>query len=329
MTILLIMSRQLAYGSAAFFEDRMAEALARRGHEVIRADYDVDELIMSEDLDSIEELSCRRYDAVLDINSWLPRLSGDSGPWLDSLQAPFFNYIIDHPAYHIGGLSVPLQDETVICIDRTHAAYIREHHPHIKNTYVLPMAGSRALLGRPFAEKKDSVLIPATYEPETERISEFLPEFIREDQRLRNELRLEMALKVAGTGFPTAVMGHGWESTPIADMENVTLLEPREFANGIEAFGRYRYILDTNPLFPCGMHDRVPTAMINGAVCITNMNPAFDPGLVNGVNIIYYNPGLKLPAENAEEISGAAEAYALATCSWDAHARALEEIFMN
>ena len=73
----------------------------------------------------LEALCGQSFDAVIDYNSKLPGAVLDDGtPFLNHIQAPFYNYILDHPVYHHANLSVLLENYHVICIDDDHNKYI-------------------------------------------------------------------------------------------------------------------------------------------------------------------------------------------------------------
>ena len=66
---------------------------------------------------------------------------------LDTLDGPFYNYILDHPLYHNKQLKAPLSRYHVICLDTEHAEYIRRYYPHIRSVHVLPLCGLPFLSG--------------------------------------------------------------------------------------------------------------------------------------------------------------------------------------
>ena len=98
----------------------MEEALESIGCEVEYLELSHDDV----DYDCLEDLlpekeERSRYDAILDINSKLPYLTLEDGsPFLDRLNAPFYNWIVDHPLYHHPGLSFPLKNYHVLAIDQ-------------------------------------------------------------------------------------------------------------------------------------------------------------------------------------------------------------------
>lgn len=163
MRILIVRSRYLCYHSAGFFADRMEEAMDRLGHEVVRLDIDEEDL----EFNDLENLKPGLFDAVLDINSRLPYLQIDNGDfWLDSLEAPFFNYILDHPLYHHPGLNFPLEDYSAIGLDIKHCEYMRANYPHLRNVSCLPLSGTPGISFIPYKEREIGWLFSGTYIPQ-------------------------------------------------------------------------------------------------------------------------------------------------------------------
>lgn len=68
----------------------------------------------------------------------------DGTPFLNHIQAPFYNYILDHPVYPHANLSVLLENYHVICIDDDHNKYISKWYPHIKSVHTLSVGAAKA-----------------------------------------------------------------------------------------------------------------------------------------------------------------------------------------
>ncbi len=108
------------------------------------------------------------------------------------------------------------------------------------------------------------------------------------DKYMRNYLRENILTQIAKAGLPLTIVGEGWEKSKLSDYENVAIHEGVEITHSFEIIARSRILLDVNPLFPVGVHDRVPTAFANDTVICTNQNPIADPDIVDGENAIYY-----------------------------------------
>lgn len=187
MKILFPTTRDLCYYSADFFANRMAEALEKRGAEVVRLPLPetiVDGKPVTADFSPLEKVEGQDFDAILDINSKLPYLEAEPGVrYLDTFDAPFLNILLDHPLYHHPGLAFHLKRYYTVCIDRSHQAYVDSYYPWIIKNFCLPLAGTHAAEAaaaggrtediaeaggaKSDAERIPRLLFPGTFEPET------------------------------------------------------------------------------------------------------------------------------------------------------------------
>jgi hypothetical protein len=100
----------------------------------------------------------------------------------------------------------------------------------------------------------------------------------------------------------------------------------------LQLMGRYRFVLDINPMFACGLHDRVTSAWANGAVCITDMSLEFDKEIRDERNVIAYSENRldrlisrlqSLSEEEAYRISQNGLLLAKQKYNWNAHGHEL------
>ncbi len=153
-------TRELCYFSGSFFLNRIQEEAEKNGIETVRLDFPGEEA----DFSALSEQIGKPYDAILDINSRLPYLVDEKGERiLNLMDAPFFNYIVDHPLYHHPGLVFPIRRYHAIGIDRQHCAYMKKYYPNLSGVELLPLGGSKALAHIPFRERKDEILFMGTY----------------------------------------------------------------------------------------------------------------------------------------------------------------------
>ena len=139
MHILIFKMEGIAYNSTRLFADMLAYGFKMAGAVV-----DIFDITKHGNIQELEELKGKNYDAVIDFNSKLPDLIIDDNDgkeiyFLDSINGAFYNYIVDHPVYHHKFLAHKLKNYNVICIDENHAEYIRQFYPHIKNILVEPL----------------------------------------------------------------------------------------------------------------------------------------------------------------------------------------------
>lgn len=383
MNILIINTRPLCYFSADFFLDRIEEALENKGHRAERISLSNEE----SDFSSLDIIDTKGFDAIIDINSKLPYIKTDSGDfWLDTLDVPFFNYILDHPLYHHPGLNAPLKNYHTIGIDRFHCEYMRKNYLHLKSVDFLPIAGTAPLSTRPFKEREDPLLFMGTFyaheklENEVEELTgnfgkeyktvvadlldiwnpyevtlevqaeryladigrspsefsfsnnfiEFMNAVFTVDRIKRNNIRETILYKLAKE-IPLNVMGEGWENSEL--MATKAKLLPAQFYSfSIETNGRYKYVLDINPAFLSGIHDRASNAMASGCVLISNMSKSAYPQLTDKKEVLFFKGDkievliddfLKLSESEMEEIARNGALWYSNNLSWELHSDAL------
>lgn len=312
--ILLFKLKSICYNSTNYFIDCMAKELKALGCDVDIFD------TSNTSLDKLNDLVGSSYDAIIDFNSKLPKLDMDEGGYfLDTIDAPFYNYLLDHPLYLHEVLNVPLKNYHVICLDRHHASYLRTYYPHLKSVHVLPLPGSKSALELPFSERKIEVLFSGTYTdpdhvldlihqygsiPEKEMLE--LIDIMSSDLSLTSEdafriylsnhnitlsnksfairlhayfladtymaahYRFEILRSLCENNIPITLIGHGWSTTQLANYKNVRALSPIDFRTSFDKMVNAKIILNVMPWFKSGVHDRVFSALLNGAICCSD-----------------------------------------------------------
>lgn len=177
--ILIFTTRQLCYRSAGFFAAQLSYALEKAGYECEMCEIPEDEIdgnmqemavpvtegeISPQAAAVLERYMGKEYAAVIDFNSKLPRLMCDDNVfYVDTIQAPFFNYILDNPLYHHSTLQCPLKRYNVLLVDEEHCEYVRKFYPHIHSVCMLSLGANEAVTGRAFEQKQQNVLFMGTY----------------------------------------------------------------------------------------------------------------------------------------------------------------------
>ncbi len=139
MKFLIFEMKTVCYNSYLYFGDSLGEALLKAGHQVEY--FKVDE----DSLEDLEKYIGQKYDAIIDFNSDLSKLFMDDDTYfLDHIEAPFFDVILDHPLYHHDSLKQKIKNFNVVCLDAKHRDYILKYYPHIKSVTVTPMTGELA-----------------------------------------------------------------------------------------------------------------------------------------------------------------------------------------
>ncbi len=159
-SVLVFCSREICYLSGNFFAARLADAFEELGFEVSLC-----ELAGDDDLDEkLEPYIGRTYRAIVDFNSSLPRMETEDGtPYLEKLNGPFFDYILDHPLFHYNGLSRGIRNLCAVTLDLSQKAYIERYYPSVREVRMLPLGAAEAVCAGG-KEQECRVLFPGTYE---------------------------------------------------------------------------------------------------------------------------------------------------------------------
>lgn len=156
--ILIFKVKKFCYDSPFYFADQMAKCFREIGWQVDVFDSD------RQDMQELDNYSGRTYDAIIDFNSQLPALdTTENELYLDTINGPFYNYILDHPLYHHDMIKVALKNYHIICLDYNHKDYIDKWYPHIRSCHVVPIAGSAAKHPVPWQEKETDLIFTGTY----------------------------------------------------------------------------------------------------------------------------------------------------------------------
>lgn len=169
-----------------YFADCLASALMSLGAAVRIFDF------QKEGEEGLKALSGRSFRAVIDFNSKLPRVRIDDVPLTELIDAPFFDWILDHPLYHHDVLkAVRLSsDFHVLCLDEGHAAYVRKWYPAVRSADMLPLGCSKP--AGSMRKRKNRLVFCGTYfDPqEIMRCIENSPDEIRDRSRAMIQLML-------------------------------------------------------------------------------------------------------------------------------------------
>ncbi len=328
MRILIFVTRQLCYNSGRYFAQRIGEALQNlgcqcefceipeyaipsAGTEIAQpASMNADKMIEQSAEDMLQKYVNKKYDAVLDFNSKLPRLiMDDDSYYLDNIDAPFYNFILDHPLYHHTTLSCRLNNYHVISVDRNHCEYVKKYYPWIKDAHQINLGASQVWMPDT-CKKENNILFTGTYRnPDVymhhilecgtdekndmlsmiDRImsdqelsiedsinrepkAELLNEYYLVEMYIRNYYRKMMIDTLADNGFPLKIAGEWWDKYDKSDRKNVKLIKPVSFEESFRIIAQSRVLVDSSPFFKKGVHDRVYAGMANNTVVMTDSN---------------------------------------------------------
>lgn len=209
--VLVFSSREICYLSSNFFANQIGAAFEELGFEA-----DICELSKEDDLDAkLEPLIGRKYRVILDFNSTLPRMVMEDGvPYLDKLDGPFFDYILDHPLFHYNGLTCGVKNIHALVLDEGQRAYVERYYPRVPKVHALPLGATKALYeGAKEAECR--ILFPGTYDsPDAVyEVVKSSPETLQGIMKQLIERRIAEPLLPMEEAFRQYLKEHGMELT--------------------------------------------------------------------------------------------------------------------
>ena len=106
---------------------------------------------------------------------------------------------------------------------------------------------------------------------------------------LRGYYREKIVSLLIASGIHLCVVGNGWKQLFAECPDNLLIKGTIDFAETAEITGNSKIALNIMPWFKDGIHDRVLTAMWNGAVCVTDSSSYIQRNFADGHNIVLYD----------------------------------------
>lgn len=192
--IIILKKRNVCYGSTSYFAERINEEFKKTGisseivdinskedaerfvqkyerlkevTDIIDFNTDVFSYIFSENYydnynaeDDVAGTECAGGSVKYDRENYIFDIKNDSS---GGDYVKLWHIILDHPLYHNSVLKQPLKNMRVVCLDETHAEYIRKYYSHIKEVIVMPLPADTAKSLVPYNERSRNVLFTGTY----------------------------------------------------------------------------------------------------------------------------------------------------------------------
>ena len=192
--IIILKKGNVCYGSTSYFAERINEEFKKTGisseivdinskedaerfvqkyerlnevTDIIDFNTDVFSYIFSENYydnynaeDDVAGPECAGGSVKYDRENYIFDIKNDSS---GGDYVKLWHIILDHPLYHISVLKQPLKNMRVVCLDETHAEYIRKYYSHIKEVIVMPLPADTAKSLVPYNERSRNVLFTGTY----------------------------------------------------------------------------------------------------------------------------------------------------------------------
>jgi len=109
------------------------------------------------------------------------------------------------------------------------------------------------------------------------------------DWYIRMQRRKDCLKVLAKAGLKIKVFGNGWDKASFA--KNFELSPAINFSDLLKMVAKSKIVLNIVPSFVEGSHERVFTAMLNGAVAVTDCNTYYEKEFAENKNIVTYSWG--------------------------------------
>lgn len=109
------------------------------------------------------------------------------------------------------------------------------------------------------------------------------------DLYVRFYFRGNIIKALAEADIPVHVWGAGFDKISCKKPENIILMGPTDTAGCLDALAKAKIALNVMPWFKNGSHDRVYSAMLNHAVCVTDESTYLREQLKNEQQVIFYS----------------------------------------
>lgn len=109
------------------------------------------------------------------------------------------------------------------------------------------------------------------------------------DTYIRAKQREKLILHLAKLGLEVHVYGNGWEKDELAQYENIKRHGAVSYTEALDIMTNTKIVINKMPLFLDGSHERVFTAMLNGAVCCTDESGYWKQEFIDGESICFYD----------------------------------------
>ena len=109
------------------------------------------------------------------------------------------------------------------------------------------------------------------------------------DLYVRFYFRGEVIKTLAEAGIPVHIWGAGFEKLECEKPENIVIEGPTDTAGCLIALSKAKIALNIMPWFKNGAHDRVYSAMLNGAVCVTDESIYLKETCKDGEDVVFYS----------------------------------------
>ncbi|MBQ4233053.1 MAG: glycosyltransferase family 1 protein [Lachnospiraceae bacterium] len=125
-------------------------------------------------------------------------------------------------------------------------------------------------------EALEAVLEANSIEVDDSAFAMYLNKIDRSNHYVNAYVREEVVRYIIDSGASLHLFGDGWDKLNVDDWKNTVIHKGVPYTETADIYADAKVVLNTMPWFKKGLHDRVPTAMLNGAVALTDTTEYID-----------------------------------------------------
>lgn len=122
---------------------------------------------------------------------------------------------------------------------------------------------------------------------------EILPLHFLLDTYIRAFFREKIIQTLLTSRISLTVAGHGWNTFSFENSnkngDSLKILKERTFQDTLKLMEHAKIVLNINPWFKAGAHDRIFSALLNGAVCLTDNSSYLFKEFQHNQDLVYYH----------------------------------------
>ncbi len=149
----------------------------------------------------------------------------------------------------------------------------------------------------------EAVLRANSIEADASSFALYLNKIDRSNHYVNAYVREEVVRYVIDSGVNLHLFGDGWDKLEVDDWKNTVVHKGVPYTETADIYADSKIVLNTMPWFKRGLHDRIPTAMLNGAVALTDtteyIEEFFDTG--NNKELLTYD--ISVPGTVTKELA--------------------------
>lgn len=124
---------------------------------------------------------------------------------------------------------------------------------------------------------------------EGDKLRQYVEAFRSAMDYVRYLRRDRLLTQILQAGIQIECYGTDWDKSPFCSYHNFAVHKPVNYNETLELMNHSKLVLNCSPMWTHGSHERVFSAMCNGAVALTNTSMFFEQVLTDNENAVVYS----------------------------------------